>query len=156
MKSNFETALNRDEFPDYFRGNGIYFTRDPDWGTQLHVRNWGGLCGFIKTHKSPDLILKEAFAKYLVTVDFNLKDAEDLLENIGCYYYLRKKFPVLSANGLDLILDLPSAQRKKVSEVIRFLRQELEKSNNPQKLELYTHNISRLIRDGGPEHIEAL
>lgn len=92
----------------------------------------------------------------MVTVDFNLKDAEDLLENIGCYYYLRKKVPALSANGLDLILDLPSAQRKKVSEVIRFLRQELEKSNNPQKFELYTHNISRLIRDGGPEHIEAL
>ncbi|TWC21482.1 hypothetical protein FBY05_10847 [Pseudomonas sp. SJZ083] len=50
MISNFEKALNRDEFPEYFRGTGIYFTRDPDWRTQLHIINWQGFAAF-STHK---------------------------------------------------------------------------------------------------------
>ncbi|GFM68996.1 hypothetical protein PSCICJ_51140 [Pseudomonas cichorii] len=75
MRSNFETALNRNEFPDYFRGLKNYFSPDPDWGTQLHIRNWAGLCCFIKTHKTPDLILNNAFSKYLDTVTISLQDA---------------------------------------------------------------------------------
>ncbi|GFM66104.1 MULTISPECIES: hypothetical protein [Pseudomonas] len=156
MRSNFETALNRDEFPDYFRGIGIYFTADPDWGNQLHIMNWQGLCGFIKTHKTPDTVLKNAFTKYLDTVDTTLKEAEDLFENIVCYYYMRKKVPALSANGLDLILDLPSIQRQKVSNIMRFLRQELSKADKNQDLELYNRRMAILIRDGGPKDIENL
>ncbi|MBX8503152.1 MULTISPECIES: hypothetical protein [Pseudomonas syringae group] len=156
MKSNFETALNRDEFPDYFKGNGIYFTRDPDWGTQLHIRNWQGLCGFLKTHKTPDSVLKEAFEKYLNTVNTDLKDADDLFENIGCYYYMRKKHPVLSIDGFDLILDLSSEQKKKISGIMTFLRQELTKSNKAEDIEHYNRRMKKLINDGGPQDIENL
>ncbi|MBX8607939.1 hypothetical protein OH708_17745 [Pseudomonas capsici] len=156
MRSNFETALNRNEFPDYFRGLKNYFIPDPDWGTQLHIMNWQGLCGFLKTHKTPDLVLNNAFGKYLDTVTINLKEAEDLFENIGCYYYMCKKVPALSANGFDLVLSLSSAQRQKVSESIRFLRQELTRSNNTQGIELFNQEMERLIGDGGPKDIENL
>ncbi len=156
MRSNFETALNRNEFPDYFRGLKNYFTPDPDWGTQLHIRNWAGLCSFIQTHKTPDLVLNNAFSKYLDTVTLSLEDAEDLLENIGCYYYMRKKVPALSVNGFDLILNLPSAQRRKISEIIGFLRQELARSNNTQGIERFNQDMKKLIGDGGPKDIENL
>ncbi|GFM95073.1 hypothetical protein [Pseudomonas cichorii] len=156
MRSNFETALNRNEFPDYFRGLKNYFTPDPDWGTQLHVINWAGLCSFLKTHKTPDLILNNAFRKYLDTVTLNLKDAEDLFDNIGCYYHMRKKVPALSINEFDLVLNLPNAERKKISESIKLLRQELTRSDDTQKMKLFIHDMERLIRDGGPKDIENL
>ncbi|MBX8492893.1 hypothetical protein [Pseudomonas cichorii] len=156
MRSNFETALNRNEFPDYFRGLKNYFSPDPDWGTQLHVINWAGLCSFLKTHKTPDLVLNNAFSKYLDTVTISLQDAEDLFENIGCYYYMRKKHPALSINGIDLILDLSSAQKQKISEIMTFLRQELAKANKTQDIEHYNQRIARLISDGGPKDIENL
>ncbi|MBX8483671.1 MULTISPECIES: hypothetical protein [Pseudomonas syringae group] len=156
MRSNFETALNRDEFPDYFRGIGTYFTADPDWGNQLHIMNWQGLCGFIKTQKTPDTVLKNAFTKYLDTVNITLKEAEDLFENIVCYYYMKKKVPALSTNGFDLILDLPSTQKQKISQIMRFLRQELSKADKAQDLELYKRRMAILIRDGGPKDIENL
>jgi hypothetical protein len=91
MISNFEKALNRDEIPDYFRGSGIYFTRDPDWGNQLHMINWQGLCSFLETQKNPVSILNCAFQKYVITVKNSLEDANDLLENIGCYYYMKNR-----------------------------------------------------------------
>ncbi|MFJ7283508.1 hypothetical protein [Pseudomonas sp. NPDC099000] len=91
MISNFEKALDRDEFPDYFRGSGIYFTRDPDWGNQLHIINWQGLCGFLKTQKNPVSILKTAFEKYVTTVTNSLEDANDLLENKGAITICEKR-----------------------------------------------------------------
>lgn len=39
MISNFEKALNREKLPEYFRGTGSYFTKAPNWGTQLHIVN---------------------------------------------------------------------------------------------------------------------
>ncbi|BBN65861.1 hypothetical protein KUIN1_50510 [Pseudomonas sp. KUIN-1] len=61
MISNFEKALNRNELPEYFGGMGIYFTRDPDWGTQLHAINWSGLCSFLKTQKKTGHLTKKCF-----------------------------------------------------------------------------------------------
>lgn len=156
MISNFEKALNKDEFPAYFRGAGIYFTKDPDWGTQLHIINWQGLCGFIKTQKSPELILANAFKKYIATLNNTVEDANDLLENIGCYYYMRKKVPALAANGSDLIRDMSRNEKQIISNSMKFLRQELNKANNAQDIELYNRRMAKLLNDGGPANLENL
>ncbi|MHC8394209.1 hypothetical protein ACYZT8_11195 [Pseudomonas sp. LB3P93] len=156
MISNFEKALNRDEIPDYFRGSGIYFTRDPDWGNQLHIINWQGLCSFLETQKHPVSILKSAFEKYVITVKDSLEDANDLLENIGCYYYMRKKAPVLSENRFDLILDMSSNEKQTISKCMEFLHQEINKTTNTQDIELYNRRLSKLINDGGPSDITNL
>ncbi|TBN36343.1 hypothetical protein [Pseudomonas sp. BGI-2] len=156
MISNFEKALNRVEFPDYFRVSGIYFTRGPDWGNQLHIINWQGLCGFLETQKDPVQILKGAFEKYVITVKNSLEDANDLLENIGCYYYMRKKDLALSANGYDLILDMSSNEKRTISKCMEFLHQERNKTTNAQDIELYSWRLSKLINDGGPSDIANL
>lgn len=156
MNSNFEKALNRDEFPDYFRGIGIYFTKYPDWGTQLHIVNWQGLCGFLKAQKNPQPTLENAFKKYINTIKYSVEDANDLLENIGCYYYMRKKIPALSANGFDLIRNMPGKEKQTISKSMIFLHQELTKSNNKQGLGLYKQRMTKLISDGGPNDIENL
>jgi hypothetical protein len=59
MTTNFEIALKNNELPDYFRGNSQYFTRDPDWGTQLHIINWQGLCGYLKIARKLDRNIEE-------------------------------------------------------------------------------------------------
>ncbi|MBX8547948.1 hypothetical protein K5D53_25310 [Pseudomonas cichorii] len=156
MRSNFETALNKSEFPDYFRGRGIYFARDPDWGDHLHIINWEGLCGFLETQRNPSLILINAFEKYLNTVQINAEDAEDLFENLGCYYYMRQKTPILAAGEFDLVRVLSNEQKKKISEAIRFLHQELVRTNKIQDLEHFNRRMVKLINDGGPNDIENL
>lgn len=156
MISNFEKALNRDEFPEYFRGSGIYFTKDHDWGTQLHVINWQGLCGFLKTQKNPVATLKSAFEKHLKTITNSMDDANDLLENIGCYYYMRKKIPTLSENGFDLIRDLSNNEKQIISNCMEFLYQEIYKSNNAQDIETYNRRITKLANDDGPNNFRSL
>lgn len=156
MISNFEKALNRDEFPEHFRGIGIYFTKDPDWGTQLHIINWQGLCSFLKTQKKPASVLQNAFKKYVTTVKSTVEDANDLLENIGCYYYMRKKVPALSEDGFDLIRDMSSKEKLTISKCMEFLRQEINKTSNAQGIELYNRRLSKLINDGGPSDLEHL
>lgn len=156
MISNFEKALNRDEFPEYFRGIGIYFTKDPDWGTQLHIINWQGLCSFLKTQKKPASVLQNAFEKYVTTVKSTVEDANDLLENIGCYYYMRKKVPALSEDGFDLIRDMSSKEKLTISKCMEFLRQEIYKTSNAQDIQLYNRRLSKLINDGGPSDLEHL
>ena len=156
MISNFEKALNRDELPEYFRGSGIYFTKDPDWGTQLHVINWQGLCGFLKTQKNPVATLKSAFEKHLKTITNGMDDANDLLENIGCYYYMRKKIPTLSENGFDLIRDLSNNEKQIISNCMEFLHQEIYKTNNAQDIETYNRRMTKLANDGGPNNFRSL
>jgi hypothetical protein len=154
MISNFEKALNRNEFPEYFRGTGIYFTKDPDWGTQLHVINWQGLCGYLKMQSNPDTLLKDAFKKYVMTIANTIEDASSLLDNIGCYYYMRKKIPALSVNGFDLIRDLPSQEKQIITTAMQFLSQEINKFSNKQDIDNYNLSITKLVKYGDPEDIK--
>ncbi|WP_032700017.1 hypothetical protein [Pseudomonas syringae] len=156
MISNFEKALNRNELPEYFRGMGIYFTRDPDWGTQLHAINWSGLCSFLKTQKKPDTLLKNAFTTYVLSIEGTVEDPNNLLENIACYYHMKKKAPILSEKNLDLVRDLGPKATKKISESIRLLKKEISNSSDNQDIESYNAKIKKLAKDGGPKNIENL
>ncbi|POP73366.1 hypothetical protein [Pseudomonas syringae] len=156
MISNFEKALNRNKLPEYFRGMGIYFTRDPDWGTQLHAINWSGLCSFLKTQKKPDTLLKNAFTTYVLSIEGTVEDANNLLENIVCYYHMKKKAPILSENNLDLVRDLGPKATKKISESIRLLKKEISNYSDNQDIESYNAKIKKLAKDGGPKNIENL
>lgn len=156
MINNFKIALSKRELPDYFRGKGEYFTRDPDWGTQLHIINWQGLCAFLKTSSNAEGLLKTSFGLYVNSVILTKDDANDLLENIGCYYYLRNKSSILSENGFDLIRDADDENKRKISEVMRFLKKEMSANNNVHELELFNRRMRRLLDDGGPADIENL
>lgn len=156
MTSNFEIALNKNEFPDYFRGKGEYFTRDPDWGTQLHIRNWQDSSVFLKPLNNSTEILKNAFSLYLITVELTITDAHDLLENIGCYYYLRTEQPYLSKNGFDLIRDANNDEKRRISKTMSFLKETIETNNIPENLELFNRRVNMLIKNGGPDNITNL
>ncbi|HVI41581.1 MAG TPA: hypothetical protein VM577_13090 [Anaerovoracaceae bacterium] len=156
MTSNFEIALNKNEFPDYFRGKGEYFTRDPDWGTQLHIRNWQDSSVFLKPLNNSTEILKNAFSLYLITVELTITDAHDLLENIGCYYYLRTEQPYLSKNGFDLIRDANNDEKRRISKTMSFLKETVATNNIPENLELFNRRVNMLIKNGGPDNITNL
>lgn len=156
MTSNFEIALNKNELPDYFRGKGEYFTRDPDWGTQLHIRNWQDSSIFLKPLSNSTDILKNAFSLYLSTVELTITDAHDLLENIGCYYYLRTTQPYLSKNGFDLVRDANNDEKRRISKIMSFLKKTVTTNNTPESLELFTRRVNMLIKNGGPDNITNL
>jgi hypothetical protein len=156
MTPNFEIALNKNQFPDYFKGNGQYFTRDPDWGTQLHIINWQGLCTYLEPLETAIEILTDAFSEYLNSVEHTKNDASDLLENIGCYYYLRNKHPFLSKDGFDLVRDATESEKQKISHIMAFLGETIEANNDAQDLELYNRRMRKLIDDGGPTNTENL
>jgi len=156
MTTNFEIALNKNQFPAYFKGSDQYFARDPDWGTQLHIINWQGLCIYLEPLETSIEILKDAFSEYLNSVELTKKDASDLLENIGCYYYLRNKYPFLSKDGFDLVCDTAESEKQKISRIMVFLGETIEANNDAQDLELYNRRMRKLIDDGGPTNIENL
>lgn len=156
MISNFEKALNRNEFPKYFKGTGIYFTPDPDWDDQLHAINWSGLCSFLRTKKNPDTLLKNAFTNYILSIDGSEEDASNLLENIVCYYHMKKKIPVLSENNFDLVRDLEPEEKQIISESMKLFKKQISNVSDHQKLENYRSSINKLANDGGPQDIENL
>ncbi|RON85149.1 hypothetical protein [Pseudomonas fluorescens] len=156
MTTNFEIALKKNELPDYFRGNSQYFTRDPDWGTQLHIINWQGLCGYLKKLENSIEILRNAFSIYLNSVELTKNDACDLLENIGCYYHLRNKYPFLPKDGFDLVRDAADSEKQRISDIMTFLRKTIEAKYDIRDFELYNRRIRKLIDDGGPTNIESL
>lgn len=85
---------------------------------------------FSKNTKNPEIILKEAFKKYITTIDSTVEDANILLENLGCYYYMRRKVPALVANRFDLIRDMPDNEKQLISSCMKFLHQEMNNTNN--------------------------
>ncbi|VVP11505.1 hypothetical protein PS870_03333 [Pseudomonas fluorescens] len=91
-----------------------------------------------------------------MTVDSNVEDVNDLLENIGCYYYMRKKVPALSENGFDLIREMSRKEKLTISKYMKLLHQEINKTTNAQDIELYNSRLSKLINDGGPSDLQNL
>jgi hypothetical protein len=51
MKTTFETALNKHEISDFFKGDGIYFAKGSEWGDHLYISNWQEMCGVLKNPK---------------------------------------------------------------------------------------------------------
>ncbi|MCL6309635.1 hypothetical protein QQL38_25780 [Pseudomonas syringae] len=129
MKTKFQIALEKNEFPEFFKGQNEYFSRDPDWGDHLYINNWQGLCGYLKLKENPNRILFDAFGAYLDSLDINYQSADSLLLNIGCYYLLRTETSFMSENGFDLIQKLDDAQKEKIGKLFRLLRKEYDIKN---------------------------
>ncbi|MEE5062338.1 hypothetical protein V2J74_27285 [Pseudomonas alliivorans] len=81
-----------------------------------------------------------------------MNEANDLLDNIGYYYYMREKVPALSTNGYDLVRDMPESEKLTVSNAMRFSRKEINKTDDLQAIELYKKRIRNLINDVGLKH----
>lgn len=82
----------------------------------------------------------------------SVNEANDLLDNIGYYYYMREKVPALSTNGYDLVRDMPESEKLTVSNAMRFSRKEINKTDDLQAIELYKKRIRNLINDVGLKH----
>ncbi|MEE4672704.1 hypothetical protein V2L05_26125 [Pseudomonas alliivorans] len=81
-----------------------------------------------------------------------MNEANDLLDNIGYYYYMQEKVPALSTNGYDLVRDMPESEKLTVSNAMRFSRKEINKTDDLQAIELYKKRIRNLINDVGLKH----
>ncbi|WP_323158584.1 hypothetical protein [Pseudomonas viridiflava] len=109
---------------------------------------------FLKTQENPEKILKPAFDVYIKTIVNSVNKTNDLLENIDCYYYMRKKIPALSKNGYDLIRDMPESEKLTVSNAMQFLRKEINNVGDLQAIELYERRIRNLMNDDGPKYLK--
>ncbi|GFM82498.1 hypothetical protein PSCICN_31900 [Pseudomonas cichorii] len=148
MKTNFQIALEKNEAPDFFNGQGQYFSRDPDWGDHLYISNWQGVCGYLKQKEQPNKILLEAFNEYLQSLRISYEDADSLLLNISCYYSMRADTSFMSADDFDLILALDSASKKIIGELFRLLRREYAAHNAGSPVISFDQFLSE-IKDNG-------
>lgn len=119
---DFPAAIARQEVPAFFKGEGRYFKRDPEWGVHLHIRNWETVIPFLKEQAAPQRTLTHYFEVFLNSLSEKHSDADALLMNLRNYYYLRGKHDFLSANGYDLVASLSAAEQKRVGQLIRYLR----------------------------------
>lgn len=129
MKTKFQIALENNEPSEFFKGQGQYFSRDPDWGNHLYINNWQGVCGYLKSKDNSNKILLEAFSKYLTSLRSSYEDADSLLLNISCYFLIRNDTSFMSENRFDLIASLIERNKKTIGELFRLLRREYANQN---------------------------
>ena len=156
MKTKFQTALEKNELPEFFKGQGEYFSRDPDWGDHLHINNWQGLCGFLKQKEQPANILLKAFSEYLQSLQITYKDADSALLNISCYYSIRADTSFMSTDDFDLILALDSGSKKIIGELFRLLRREYAAHNAGNPVISFDQFLSEIKDNGCTVDVEKL
>ncbi|GFM66106.1 hypothetical protein PSCICM_31360 [Pseudomonas cichorii] len=75
MTTTFETALDKHEISDFFKGGGIYFARGSDWGNHLYISNWQEMCSVLKNQKPAQSLLTSIFEEYIKYLKENCKEA---------------------------------------------------------------------------------
>ncbi|WP_122575159.1 hypothetical protein [Pseudomonas viridiflava] len=156
MKTKFQIALEKNEFPEFFKGQNEYFSRDPDWGDHLYINNWQGLCGYLKPKENPNQILLRAFSAYLDSLHINYQNADSLLLNISCYYLLRTEINFMSENDFELIQKLDHAQKEKVGKLFRLLRKEYDQKNAGKPVISFDNYLSEIKSNGCTIDLETL
>ena len=156
MTTTFETALDRHEISEFFKGEGIYFARGSDWGDHLYISNWQEMCGFLKNQKAARSLLTSIFDDYVKYLEENYLDAHGLLSNISAYYILRKKLPLLSDNQYDLIESLDKKSKKNIGVLFRLLRKEYDKKAENLQKYTFEEEILRLKNNGCKANLESL
>lgn len=155
-KTRFEIALESNEMPPFFKGHGIYFSYDREWGEHLYINNWQGLCGYLKSYDAPNPLLEKSFIEYLDTLEDRYEDADSLLLNIHCYYHMRVDTPFMSADGYDLINALSPAHQRTVGELFRRLRNEYAIQNADRPVITFDDFLNRLKKFGCTVDLERL
>ncbi|WP_241084786.1 hypothetical protein [Pseudomonas viridiflava] len=69
MTATFETALDKHETCEFFKGEGLYFARGSDWGDHLYISNWQEMCGFLKNQKAAQSVLTKIFDEYVTYLE---------------------------------------------------------------------------------------
>ncbi|MBX8564513.1 hypothetical protein K5D44_07415 [Pseudomonas cichorii] len=156
MKTKFQTALENNEIPDFFKGQGQYFSRDPDWGDHLYINNWQGLCSYLKLKEDPNKILLDAFTEYVQSLHIDYKDADSLLLNVSCYYLMRTDTPFMSAGNFDLLLALDETSKQITGKLFRLLRREYAAHNAGKPVISFDQFISEIKGNGCSIELEAL
>ncbi|MCW6057958.1 hypothetical protein [Pseudomonas fragariae (ex Marin et al. 2024)] len=156
MTTTFETALDRHEISEFFKGEGIYFARGSDWGDHLYISNWQEMCGFLKNQKAAQPLLTSIFDDYVKYLEENYLDAYGLFSNISAYYILKKKLPILSDNHYNLIEALDNKSKKNIGVLFRLLRREYDKKDENLKKYTFEEEMKRLKNNGCEIELESL
>ncbi|PYD90056.1 hypothetical protein DNF23_24440 [Pseudomonas syringae pv. pisi] len=156
MTTTFETALDRHEISEFFKGEGIYFARGSDWGDHLYISNWQEMCGFLKNQKAAQTLLTSIFDDYVKYLEENYLDAYGLFSNISAYYILKKKLPILSDNHYNLIEALDNKSKKNIGVLFRLLRREYDKKDENLKKYTFEEEMKRLKNNGCEIELESL
>lgn len=156
MKTTFETAIDKHEIPDFFKGNGIYFARGSDWGDHLHINNWQEMCSVLKSQNAPQPLLTTLFEEYVNSLKEHYDDANGLLSNIISYYITRRRCPFLSSGEYDLMESLDRKCLSTTGRLFRLLRKVHGIKNNDLPTYSFEQQLQRLKTYGCNVDLESL
>lgn len=92
VENLFSRAVTKKETDDFFRGNGVYFVRDPDWGVHVHGAH---LTGWVEKYLNADQnngkIFDEAFIEFINSAKENSEDIEHVFSTLSSYFDSRKR-----------------------------------------------------------------
>lgn len=142
MSNNFEDALQRQEIPQFFRGQGPYFTRDPDWGDHLFSINWTDIFLYVRDHAEGEQQLREGFELYVHSLEETLDDGFSLRENLFGYYATRLR---RAPDGPDWLAELSPLCRRRIVQHLTWYRWQLE-----TQWQLYPNRGQRMREAGCP------
>lgn len=156
MKTIFETALDKHEISEFFKGEGVYFARGSDWGDHLYISNWQDMCSALKNQKHAQSLLTNIFEEYVRYLKENYEDASSLLLNISAYYIARSMFPFLSAENYDLLKAIDDEYKKKIGCLFRLLRNEYDVKNKGSGKNSLDAEIEKINKNGCVIELEKL
>ena len=91
-KNLFESAINKNETNDFFRGNGKYFVPSPDYDGHVHGANIGGYARvFAENNKKSMMEFEHAFILFLQSLEVSKEDLAHLLANLSAFFAQRSR-----------------------------------------------------------------
>lgn len=105
----FETAVNKKEITDFFRGNGKYLIPSPDYEGHVHGALIGG-CARTYAELSPSnmKIFNDAFIEFLKSLEVSKEDLNHLLANLSSYFSQKSRDGFVDSHLFENESDLSS------------------------------------------------
>ncbi|MET1257596.1 hypothetical protein [Aliikangiella maris] len=146
--NTFEFAVKNGEMSSFFRGEGKYFIRCPDWGIHLHGANLSGAIeSYIKENNYGNQVLESGFLIFLKSLKVDKEDFEHLLANLAAYFAIKNDKSGLS--GVNFFRSSESVQILK-SYLKEVRKSGLYASVQPEMkayIDYMVENGSNLVRD---------
>ncbi len=88
----FAQAVAKGDTKDFFRGHGVYFVRDPDWGVHVHGAHLSGWVEkYINSEKKNAGVFDAEFKNFINSAKEESDDINHVFSMLSAYFATKKR-----------------------------------------------------------------
>lgn len=135
----FENAVEAGETNSFFKGEGRYFVRDPDWGEHVYTAHYGSWVDRY-TNSSSENASKfcESFSGFISGLDVSEQDMDHFFGNLVAIAYWKNEGALKNVS----IFDPSSLANKNIKNYLRRLVRSKLYMDEKELIMRYAFNIS--------------